>query len=173
MSSPLQKSPLGVLGAFALKVLGRNPDKFGDTVLPTADVYDQYLLQTELQMQIVSAGITVAAFSNASVLLVPPGKIWRVLSVGTQGATITGADLALVWAVIISAINPAGTQAVVTTGVLVGSAPIGAVRGHGLYLPRPLVLPGGWGLRFQFSTSAAVANANSIQNVALYQEIDA
>lgn len=45
MSSPLHKSPLGLLEAFSLKALGRAPDKFGDVVTPTTDV-TQYYLQT-------------------------------------------------------------------------------------------------------------------------------
>src|SRR5262245_52030444 len=93
MPVPLQKGPLGLLGAFALKVLGQNPTAFGDTVVPVADVYDQYLATSELVMVRLQPTIAIGASSATATFPVPPGKVWRLIA-ASIGSTLNAADAA-------------------------------------------------------------------------------
>lgn len=70
MTSPLQKSPLGLLARFNLKTLGDAPNRFGDTVLPVADVggaYSADLLTFLNTNGAVGAGPVVTAVINVTV----------------------------------------------------------------------------------------------------------
>lgn len=167
----LQKSPIGLLGAFALKVLGRAPDKFGDTVLPTVDVFDLYLAKSELK------GVQTAAFViniggsivNSPDLVVPNGKVWRVLALSTF-TTLNIADTALVFSSWFMAISPTVVTIALDSRVAVG---YGTGRNAG-YCPSfgPLVLPAGWILRAGVGSSAAVTVATSSAFNCLVQEFD-
>src|SRR5262245_56671279 len=166
----LQKSPLGFLGAFALKVLGKNPDVMSDAVVPTADIYDQYLLTQELTRQGATVTLLAAATSIAGNLTVPAGKMWRVLAVGAA-MTINAADAALLFDVAV-AVLPPGAPA---PAQFVSFRPAGTTvgRSNGLYLARPLVLPSGWSLNYTVTTSAAAPANNVPTSVnALVHEID-
>jgi hypothetical protein len=76
MPSPLQKVPIGLLGALDLKTLGLNPRFFGETVQPTFDVRDFYLLP-QLESVFTDA-IGVTALGSIAAVVVPNGQTWRV-----------------------------------------------------------------------------------------------
>lgn len=170
----LQKSPTGLLGAFSLKVGGLNPDIFGDTIVPTVDVYDQYLNQGEQQVRNVSIATVVGQpFVNAT-LTVPNFKCWRVLAVGGF-VSMNAADVALIAQIGIGVVSPANP----VTSALIGAAypPQLGTSGRtvGFALRPPLFLTSGWQLSFgfTFSGNVTVAVANGAVGTALIQEFDA
>lgn len=93
MPSPLQQAPLGLLGLFGLKTLGKNPDLFGSEVVPVAEVSDLYGLQ-----YLGYVGLTSAAIQNwgdTVTLVVPDGIVWRVHAAAVtlaSGNPITSPD---------------------------------------------------------------------------------
>lgn len=166
----LQKAPLGVLSAFALKVIGRNPTEFGDTLVPTIDVYDQYLVNQELT-RVQTAAILLAATTSIGVLMpVPAGRIWRVLAVGTTGNNNV-ADGALLFDMLVQVTTPIGGAAVPIVNDRLGGS--STSKFGAFYLGRPLVLPAGWGLSFLLTTTAAAPANNVNQTVqALVHEFE-
>lgn len=76
MTSPLQKSPAGLLELFRLRTLGRNPVGFGDDVVPVADVTDYY--GADLVVSADFAGVAGAV--DATFLTAPSAFARRVLS---------------------------------------------------------------------------------------------
>jgi hypothetical protein len=168
--SVLQKAPRGLLAAFGLKVLGKNPDVFADSVMGVADVYDQYLSESELKTTGAIATLIAATTSISSTLLVPQGKCWRVLCDGI-GFSINAADVALQFACTYAVIQPGVVSpAQYKSEVAIGTT-LGRSSGH--YFPRPLFLPSGWGLNIQLS-SQSTAPANNVVGLhnALVQEFD-
>lgn len=77
MTSPLHKPPQGLMSALNLKTLGQNPDKFGDTVLPTFAVRDLYLADYIRQTENTSVGNLGA---TSLTLAVDPGALWLLRS---------------------------------------------------------------------------------------------
>jgi hypothetical protein len=166
----LQKGPLGLLGAFALKVLGQNPPNFGDTVIPIADVYDQYLATSELQIQRAAMATALATFTSTS-FTVPAGKVWRLIAASMAGAN-NAADAALVSTDLIGLLSPNST--VFSVNIAQGALQTGAavIRGVAVTLRPPIFLPSGWSISFGRSQSAAVTVTANVQVGCMYQEFD-
>lgn len=171
----LQKGPVGLLGALALKVLGRNPPQFGDAVVPTVEVLDQYLAQGELDTQ-TTGNIDVVGTSNNGALTVPSGKCWRVLCVGFN-VTTNAADIVDGYRVGFAIQPPAGAASLVPTAYQnVPPAPAGATANgtrFGYYFPRPLFLPPAWGILFQIDTDRAITTQVRMNGFLLRQQFDA
>lgn len=172
MSSPLQKAPSGILGAFLLKVLGKNPNQFGDVVTPTVEVFDHYLLQQELKNDNGVGAGTITLTAGAQVVrgfaTVPNGKVWRVLASGVF-CTVAAADVALGFNVGLYVRMPGGAVTPFFTGQTNGAA---TSRTAGFYFPRPLTLPAGWAIAVDvFAPTAASQNmATTLQLT--YHEFD-
>lgn len=137
--SRLQKSPIGLIGAFDLQHQGQSPDQFGGTIQPTVDVFDLYMRPVT-----GSRGLTVAGnlqtSGDALSLTVPAGEMWRLWSVSC-GVIVPAATA-----------NPDGlglgllvNAGYVRTEYYRGPTPtVGEVRfSVGLALPRPYLLPSG------------------------------
>jgi hypothetical protein len=171
----LQKGPVGLLGALALKVLGRNPPQFGDAVVPTVEVLDQYLAQGELDVQ-ATGNVDVVGTTNNAQILVPSGKCWRVLCVGFN-VTTNAADIVDGYKVGFAILPPAGVGNLVPTAYKdVPPAPAGATLNgtrFGYYFPRPLFLPPAWGILFQIDTDRAITTQVRMQGFLLRQQFDA
>ena len=171
MPVPLQKGPLGLLGAFALKVLGRNPIGFGDTVVPVADVYDQYLATSELQVKIVNGATALATFNSQS-STVPQGRVWRVAAVNCLAA-MNAADIALVSLVGVAVLSP--NSAPFSCQLCVqpsGPGPGLLQRAASAICRPPLFLPSGWSLQAFMYSSGPITVAGTLQLAALIQEFD-
>lgn len=171
--SPLQKAPLGLLGAFALKVLGVNPDFFGRTVVPIADVYDQYLATTELQ---IKQGSAVAAIGSGSefpaTFTVPAGKVWRVIG-GSISGSLNVADAAINVQGTFGVISPNSgpTAAVLATGPIMTGMQAGT-RSFGCSFRPPIFLPSGWSISSGVLFSAVTTVVSTWLATALIQEFD-
>jgi len=166
----LQKYPLGLLGALALKVTGRAPPIFSDALVPVVDVFDQYLAQGELQRVGTTTTLVAATKTITATLTVPNGKCWRLLGFG-QSFVINAADVALVFGGTMSIVTPAAAGVI---SMYVQNA-IGSDTGRStaFTLPRPLFLPAGWGVKVDgYTTAAAPANNVIIANGLLVQEFD-
>jgi hypothetical protein len=153
----LQKAPSGLLGAFDLKVEGRNPDEFSDTVVPVVDVYDQYLA---LNSEVVpgSVLITNPATSNTVTHTVPQGQQWRLLAWGGDGV-LAVADAALVIAWNTAVYGPGGIDTVMVQphGNMTRGGDTNRAAAIGFVSPRPLLLPSGWAIAASVQLSAAPA----------------
>jgi len=166
----LDKAPLGVLSAFALKVLGRNPPEFADQLVGVVDLYDQYLLNQELQRVQTNMILVAATTSIAASLPVPAGRVWRVLAVGTSGNNNV-ADGALLYDLLVQVVPPTAAASVALGSFEINGS--STVKGGGFYLGRPLVIPAGWALSFFFTTRAAApANNVNMTAQALVHEFD-
>jgi hypothetical protein len=171
VDSPLQKSPSGILGALELKVLGANPAKFGEVLVPIIDAYDQYLADTLLPKTI---GPTAAAAGNNQFtqLFTPPaGHAWRLIAAGGYFVA-----------------DPADA-AVVASGSVILRAPSGPLTNPFLYattLPQiptfarqfgvtfahPIYVPPGWSVQTQVQCSAALTVDGFHTGTLLVQEFD-
>ena len=165
----LQKGPLGVLGWFALKVTGRNPPGFGDSVVPVVEVGDNYLATSELQIQRAAMATLLATFTSQS-FTVPNGKVWRLIAASMFG-TNDAADAALTSVDTIALKSPNST--VFSVSIVHGANQTTAnARGcAGTFRP-PIFLPSGWGIAFSRSQSAAVTVSANVQIGCVYQEFD-
>lgn len=166
----LQKGPIGLLGAFALKVLGRNPTQFGDTITPTIDVFDHYLSSGELQRVGQTITIGIGALTANADQTVPNGKVWRVLGIGAA-FVINAADAGLAFASHFSVKSPGG----VTLTQIFSANSVGSSTGRtvGFYAGRPLTLPGGWAINFVHTASGAGPTvATAVASGVLVQEFD-
>lgn len=149
----LQKSPLGLLGAFLLKTDGRNPADFGETVVPTTDVTDHYVLP---QQEIARATVTItgpAVGANVG-LTVPQGEIWRVWGASMFWIHAAG-DAALLAAPRISMLRPTATPVLyfpLTNGLNVTGA---HNRVASVLNPRPILVTAGYQLNSALTLSAA------------------
>jgi len=164
----LQKSPIGILGAFALKVLGRNPQLFSEAVTPTVDVYDQYLATSELSVKATSANVNLATF-NTSAFVVPNGKCWRLMALGGSfGPNV--ADIAIHRRLTFSLTGPGNANAVNIGG---GADDTGALASsYGFTLRPPIFLPPGWTVAVGLINSAAWTVAVPFNAAILVQEFD-
>jgi hypothetical protein len=165
----LQKGPLGILGWFALKVTGRNPPGFGDSVIPVVEVGDNYLATSELQIQRQAVALLLAVNTGAT-FVVPNGKIWRLIAAGAFG-TNNAADNALVSVDQFALQSPLST--VFSVPIVMGNYQTGANgRGcAGTFRP-PIFLPSGWTVAWSRNQSAAVTVTANIQVGIVYQEFD-
>lgn len=168
MTSPLQKAAHALLGAFNLKVLGQNPDRFGDTVTPVVDIYDQYLVNELLR---VSTTVTIAGGSGVTSLVgsptVPQGFSWRVIAVGCLHNPAAG-DVAISTWCAVGASQPNASSSPFFSAQTVG-APTNRIASS--LLARPLFLPSGWRLDFSSYLSAGPASNLPMTGVALVQQI--
>jgi hypothetical protein len=167
--NPLHKAPLGLLGAFALKVLGRNPDKFGEAVLPVVDVYDQYLDTTEARV-VGTMAIGTRTISGAHVL--PSRYAYRVLAIGVS-FSLDAADVALTATTITSMTSPAVAGTVTEPqGTMVVNGATGLFRSLGLWLPRPFFLMPGWQIIQRVYLSANVTAATNVNFCMVVQPLE-
>lgn len=145
MAKWLQSSPLGLLGLFRLKVLGRNPDGFGEDVIPVVEVSDFYGAPL---LEAVGVSTAVAAAGSATTIPVPQGEVWRVHGVGARldmTAAITATD-GIGISIAVDTANAARCQLaqnndramVLATGLVLFEA--------SAHFDRPLVLRGGTNL---------------------------
>lgn len=169
----LQKSPIGLLGAFALKVLGRNPQAFGDTITPTVDVYDQYLAQGELKISTLSSNVNLATF-NARSFTVPAGKAWRLIGLGGN-YTPNAADVAVLGKLSGAITSPDSAPLAFITGssggglaVAVGAAGVN----FGQAFRPPIFLPSGWSVAVTLVSATAWTVAAPFAAELMLQEID-
>jgi len=172
--SQLQKPALGLLGALQLKIGGLLPALFGGTIVPTIDVYDQYLAQGELKVVQNTVPISLVNTTSALRTTVPNGKAWRVLGVGGYW-NFAAADVALivqgsVW-VVAPGINPG---AELSCPVFTYNVPqLGqSTRSFGYQCPRPIFLPAGWGFFIDMVSSALPTVANTFTTTCFVQEFD-
>lgn len=167
----LQKGPIGLLGAFALKVLGRNPPAFGDSVVPIVDVYDQYLNQGEQQVKSSAVALNIGVpFLNVT-FTVPTSKCWRVLGAGGF-VSLNAADAALIAQVGIGILSPADP---LNSALVFAQYPpqLGANgRTIGTSFRPPLFLTAGWQVSFGFTFSGNITAAGSATGTLLVQEFD-
>jgi len=165
----LQKGPLGILGWFALKVTGRNPPGFGDSVVPVVEVGDNYLATSELQIQRQAVALLIAVNTAAS-FTVPNGKVWRLIAAGSFG-TNNAADNALVSVDQIALQSP--SSGVFSVPIVFGAYQTGANgRGCAGNFRPPIFLPSGWIVTWSRNQSAAVTVTANVQFGIVYQEFD-
>lgn len=157
MANPLQKSPLGLLGALALKTLGRNPDQFSSSVMPTMDVYDQYLATSELQMVVDTTNLTLTG-ETTKTFTVPTGKVWRLIAAGGRTG-LNAADVALIMAGVVNLQSPNGAPQRTPIGVFLTPQLGQGLRAFGFNFRPPIFLPSGWKVLVDFDFSAAVTVA--------------
>jgi hypothetical protein len=164
----LQKGPIALLGAFALKVLGRNPTAFGDSITPVVDVYDQYLAAGELQVSNQVLATALAAF-NSSTFTVPNGKAWRVKGASLLGS-LNAADAAFVSMQTVNIQSPNSSP----NGCRIAAAQFPATAGPRAvgYVGPPIFLPSGWKIVLELWTSAAITVTSNLQATVFFQEID-
>jgi hypothetical protein len=167
--NPLHKAPLGLIGAFALKVLGRNPTEFGDVVTPVVDVYDQYLEVTESRV-VGAMGIGVRTISGTHT---PASRFsWRVLAIGVS-LSLDAADVALTGTTITSMTSPAVAGTIVEPGgTLVVNGATGLFRSLGVWLPRPFFLSPGWSITQRVYLSANVTAATNVNFCMVVQPLE-
>jgi hypothetical protein len=166
--SPLQKAPLGLLGALDLKTLGVNPDVFAGSVLPVVDAWEHYLAD---QLLVTTASSTIGiGTSGASVSpSVPVGYMWRLLAVGVS-AVLNVADAAFTssWGASIAR-SPDPTSAIIANLQTLGLA--GSLsRSGGFLVPHPLVLQSGWSVQLAVALSANATVAVPIVGRLLVQQ---
>lgn len=170
----LQKAPAGLLGAFDLKVEGRNPPDFGEAIVGTVDVYDQYLAQNQkIDRQTLS--IPNPSTQNAGIHTVPAGKCWRLLTVSYTGV-LDAADAALtVFAQTRLASDPNNSVVALMepNGRLATGGANARLVSLAFTLPRPLFLPPGWSVVTVLQLSAAPAVSFSYDSALTIQEFDA
>jgi putative lipoic acid-binding regulatory protein len=166
----LQKSPIGLLGAFALKVLGRNPQQFGDQVVPVVDVYDQYLAIGELQILTGSGLATALAAFNSVSFTVPNGKAWRLKAASLIGS-LNAADAAVVSVQTIALQSPNSAPFSVRLATRQDPANAG-VRHVAWQSGTPIFLPSGWKVTFELWTVTAITVTSTLLTSALIQEIE-
>lgn len=166
----LQKAPTGLLGAFALKVGGLNPDIFGDTVTPVVDVYDQYLAMGELQVK-TNLTATQLVTSNGFDFVVPNFKVWRVIS-GAWYGTLNAADVALKSVISVGVKSPNSGPVANLFGTQESASGVG-FRAFGMTFRPPIFLTSGWALSLGMNTNTAITISSNFFATCLIQEFDA
>lgn len=141
--SPLQTAPASLLAALELKVSGKNPNAFSDTLQPVADVYDQYLTD-RVGVATESTTVVAPAVTGNAAEAPVTGVAWRVLAVYGFVVTAAGADAAIDKQVKIAIVDPGGVTVVIGRGE---SSLAFTQLDHGLYLPRPFWLPHGFSIQ--------------------------
>lgn len=174
MANPLQKSPLGLLGALDLKVLGRNPDA---VPLFLQLAYDAQPFYSAGNLRAVAASQTLGGGGRAE-LTVPSGFAWRVVALGgsvsATGGAITGDKL-------IFGLRVRSAPAAGGFEVNVGSAMLPAFGtdvldagerfSFGGFLPVPFVLPPSGSLSvFWESINAGSPSSAAFNVTALIEE---
>lgn len=168
----LQKPPTGLLGWFQLKVGGRNPTAFSDTIVPTLEIGDNYLLQGEVAVE-TGLGTNGAIGTTAAPQMqvtVPAGKLWRILAIGTD-LGLAVADNAFDTAVQIT-FSMQSVSALIAHLSTNGAKSPGNGRYAAFYFPRPFLLTAGNIIVLSQYFSAALTVAASQHYYILRQQID-
>jgi hypothetical protein len=165
----LQKGPLGILGWFSLKVTGRNPPGFGDSVVPVVEVGDNYLATSELQLQIATTNLSLATF-NGTTFTVPNGKCWRLIA-ASWAVGLNAADVALrsFCEIGIGSPNSAPNNVIVAQNDQAGGI---LPRAVGATWRPPIFVPSGWTVAVTMITSGAITVAVPRIASVMYQEVD-
>lgn len=137
MPSPLHKVPLGLLELLRLKTLGRAPDQFSDTVLPTVEALESYAAP---ELETTSGTAQVGGMvSHSSTITVGTFRwIWGVAGVLTMGAA---PGTFVQWEVGFQ--TPGNAQPFVFGQGELRPIAAAAVIRFGAALPRPMVLRAG------------------------------
>lgn len=85
----LSQAPIGLLGALALKALGRNPAEFGETLQPTFESREFYDLALYEGRVVLTVGATNVG--DTCEQRVPKGEVWAMKWAGIQLANFSGA----------------------------------------------------------------------------------
>jgi hypothetical protein len=153
MPSPLQKAPLGLLGAFDLKTLGINPTAFGDTVVPISSTDDFYFLPNQ-RSTVAAAAVLSGVVATQTV---PANEIWRIKGIGVAcGRNV--ADVALTLELTVGLGRVAGFVVPVLKTVFGPVAATDLVQFNGLWLPRVILMRPGDRLVLSLQTTVS-ANA--------------
>lgn len=161
----LQKSPLGLLGAYALKTDGRNPPEFGESVVPTTDVTDFYL-QPQMELARDTATITGPAVGAAAELTVGEGELWRIWGASLFFVLAAG-DAALLSAPRLAILQPTAPE-VLYLPLFTSTNVTGAHnRVFSSMLPRPLLMRAGLQLNAALTLSAAPGTPVTLELVVL------
>lgn len=155
---PLQKPPLGLLGALNLKVLGRNPDEFANALQSVYQVNDLYDADLIGQATNTSAGEVAAASIN---LAVDSAHLWLVRNVSARITyTALSNSAAAQWRHTLQYIpGSGGAQFYLDTSVIETATiglPIGAADSFSVFLKRtferPFLMKPGWFFELSSST---------------------
>lgn len=171
--SPLQKSPLALLGAFALKQLGVNPTHFGEEIQPSIDVYDQYLYNEQrISVTLSAAGIALGTSHAAVSVTVPAAKAWRVLGIAGV-ATPAAGDAGKTFNGFLSVRDTLSQEVALENRQLLGTgAAIAGDRILGYQPSNPIFLPSGWKIAFVADSSVVTAANVPLALNVFVQEID-
>lgn len=93
MSGPIQTNPVGLLGFFQLKNMGKNPSEFMESLQPALEMRDWYL-QTNSEIR-SGVDAAIAAAGTARYLEVPAGKMWAVHDVAISANLAAAATIRL------------------------------------------------------------------------------
>jgi hypothetical protein len=167
--SPLQQSPFGLLEQFNLRVLGRAPFLFGDSVQPTVDVGQHYLTASGITtLQAIEAP---SATSTHAVVL--PALTTATWLYAVHISLMSGANWAVTW--FDAQIRLRASQSTPSVqiygddkngwawqgGPAVNYPLVGHQLVRGLFLPYPLLLPPGAVLEgFLFGSGGTAADAS-------------
>ena len=82
----INRVPQGLLGLLDTKTLGKNPDDLSNTIVPTVDLKDLFLVNSGLQQDIVTAAAVTSAslLTPVALVSVPAGELWFVLNVTAE-----------------------------------------------------------------------------------------
>lgn len=168
-------APRGLLGALEAKIGGENPRDLGMTVVPTIDLYDQYLIE-RTGIATESAAIAIGtAVTTVTLLPGATGVLWRLLGVGAI-ATVAAADDDHMTMLEVFLVNPTGTTICPMMPALLTNTPgIGTpnllTRSNGVMLPVPFWLPPGFYLQARVTVDPVPSAAGTLSLRSIYQRI--
>jgi hypothetical protein len=167
----IQKPGMGLLQGFGVQSMGQGPELLGETVVPVADVRQNYYARQLSIVRTVTAGLTLA--DQVVTIAVPNGSIWRVIGMGT-------ADTPSAVGAIES--NTFFLQFAPLTGneytVLASTPPRATLANEtrvdfGFYFPEPMILLPGTNLQSALTTNVGGALTISRSFRVLYQDLTA
>jgi hypothetical protein len=167
MSSPLHKSPQGLLESFALKTLGEAPQKFGDEVNPVVEALEFYT--TGLLFAAQAAAATVGAF-NQTIVVPYSNGVALLRAMGVDYVNGAGAGTFLHWALGVR-VQSATIVSWLANGSF-GAIAAGATRRWGFMIPQRVILPPQSSL-VMFATSDAAGADHSFRLNWLTTEVNA
>jgi hypothetical protein len=168
----LQKAPLGLLGWFSLKVLGRNPPQFGEAIQPVVDVGDSYLVQSEFSAETILGTFLLGnAQSSLMTFVVPASKLYRVWGVAAD-TTVGAGDAALntAYAALLSVGGNPAAPFMIAAGPMTLTGNL--TRTGSLLFPRPMLLGPGTTITVFTQSSAALAGNATPHAYLLRNSID-
>lgn len=160
----LHKAPLGLLGAFDLKALGRQPNEFAETLLPVTDVTDFYLQPNAV---VRTAAAATGALGATLVNLTPAqNEVWRVKGVSIVVAR-AAADAALSLEFVLG-LNRAGGGGIALFSPRFDPVPAtDLTQARAFWLPRTLLLGPGDVLRLVQRSTMAAGTAGATADIDL------